>query len=149
MPLEGTDRESERRADGESATRASVTVGPFAVFFTNVNTEMRLPGHSHFALVTLHYRTRPGAHGFPAFATTYQAVQEQLVALTARPFRNATNEDVAAALWAAFVGWTHPAVDAWGGDFRLCRVELAVRGVPDAIGHADGFTTYTVEDAGV
>jgi hypothetical protein len=29
------------------------------------------------------------------------------------------------------------------------KLELSVRGVPDAIGHADGFTTHTVEDAGV
>jgi hypothetical protein len=34
----------EHRADGQSATRASVTVGPFAVFFTNVNRAMSLPG---------------------------------------------------------------------------------------------------------
>jgi hypothetical protein len=131
--------------EGESATRASVTVGPFAVFFTNVNRAMGLPGHSHFALVTLHYRTAPGAHGFPAFAATYAAVQTQLMALTARAFHDATNEDIVAALWTAFVEWRHPAVEQWGGSFALAKLELAVRGVPDAIGHADGFTTYTVE----
>jgi len=125
--------------------RGSVTVGPFSVFFTNVNKTMQLPGHSHFATVTLTYQTANGDHGFPAFADTYHAVQQHLMALCALPFRNATNEDVADRLWAAFDGWSDPVVDKWGGAFRLARLELAVRGVPDKIGHADGFTTYTVE----
>jgi hypothetical protein len=124
--------------------RRSVTIGPFAIFFTNVNTEMKLPGHSHFAEVTLEFKT-VGERGFPAFAGTYAAVQRRLMELTAKPFRNATNEAVADQLFDAFIEWSDPAVELWGGAFCLWRLELAVRGVPDAIGHADGFTRYTVE----
>jgi hypothetical protein len=57
--------------------------------------------------VTLTYRTAPGQHGFPAFASTYDADMTHLKALTLRPFHDATNEDVANALWNAFVEWTH------------------------------------------
>lgn len=128
-------------------TRSSVTIGPFAIFFTNVNREMRLPGHSHFAQVTLCYATQ-GRRGFPAFADTYAAVQRRLLELTAKPFHDATNEAVADALFAGLLDWTDPAIVAWGGAFALARLELAVRGVPDRIGHADGFTTYTVEFVG-
>jgi hypothetical protein len=124
--------------------QGSVTIGPFAIFFTNVNRTMKLPGHSHYAEVRLTYATEAGAHGFPAFATTYAAVQERLKAHTERPFHDCTNEDVAAQLWCAFADWTDESIAAWGGRFSLARLELAVRGVPDKIGHADGFTTYTV-----
>jgi len=126
-------------------TRGAVTVGPFSIFFTNINRAMHLPGHSHFATVTLVYQTAPGAHGFPAFAMTYEAIQRHLRALTDRPFHDSTNEDVADTLFAAFDGWTAPPIEQWGGSFSLVRLELAVRGVPDRIGHADGFTTYSVE----
>jgi hypothetical protein len=125
--------------------RGSVTIGPFSLFFTNVNRQMRLPGHSHFALLTLQYATTPGEHGFPAFEGTYAAVQRHIMDTTATPFHDMTNEDVADALWRAFDAWSHPEVERWGGAFRLAKLELAVRGVPDRIGHADGFTTYTVE----
>lgn len=131
------------RAEPPSDLVKTVTVGPFSWFFTNVNTAMGLAGHSHYAEVTLVYRHR-GPRGFPAFASTYAEIQERLIALAAKPFRDHTNEDVASALWAAFDGWTHPVIDAWGGDFTLHAVELAVRGVPDAIGHADGLTRYTL-----
>jgi hypothetical protein len=125
--------------------RGTVTIGPFSLFFTNINRTMRLPGHSHFALLTLHYATAPGEHGFPAFAGTYAAVQQHIMDATAKPFHDKTNEDVADALWQAFDGWTDEAITAWGGAFGLVKLELAVRGVPDCIGHADGFTMYTVE----
>jgi hypothetical protein len=62
--------------------RGTVTIGPFSLF----NREMRLPGHKHFPLLTLHYVTVPGNLGFPAFADTYAAVQRHLMSLTARPF---------------------------------------------------------------
>jgi hypothetical protein len=122
-----------------------VTIGPFSVFFTNINRTMHLPGHSHFGTVTLHYLTAPGHHGFPAFADTYAAVQRALMAATDLPFHDMTNEDIAERLYTTFLGWTDDAVAKWGGVFRLTRLELAVRGVPDRIGHADGFTVYTIE----
>ena len=127
--------------------KRTTVVGPFSVFFTNVNTAMHLPGHSHFATVTLHFETL-GNFGFPAFATTYSAIQQRLLTLTQHPFRDLTNEGVADALWAGFVNWTHEDIEKWKGQFALSKLELAVRGVPDRIGHADGFTLYTVEVSG-
>jgi uncharacterized glyoxalase superfamily metalloenzyme YdcJ len=124
--------------------KRSITIGPFGVFFTNVNTAMKLAGHSHYGEITLRFATLE-ARGFPAFATTYAVVQSRLVELTAKPFRDATNEDVADQLFAAFDGWTDPAIASWGGAWQLDRLDLAVRGVLDKIGHADGFTTYSVE----
>src|SRR5262245_12059167 len=126
-------------------TRASVTVGPFAIFFTNINRAIRFPGQSQFAQVKIKDVTNGTGHGFPAFAPTYAAIQRHLVALTARPFHDMTNEDVAAHLWTAFLDWRDDEVERWGGCFSLTKLELAVRGVPDHMGHADGFTTYTVE----
>jgi hypothetical protein len=129
-------------------TRNTVTIGPFSIFFTNINRAMKLPGHSHFATVTLAYRTGgDGSRGFPAFGSTYGAVQARLIELTEKPFHDMTNEKVAAHLFAAIDVWTHPEVEKWGGAFELARLDLAVRGVPDRIGHADGFTTYTIEAA--
>mgnify|MGYP001561035587 CR=1 FL=1 len=127
----------------EAMGRQTVTIGPFSWFFTNRNTDMGLPGHSHFATVTLEY-TNVGDRGFPAFEDTYATVQRYLLQLGEHPFRDATNEEVARQLFVAFLGWTAPAIARWGGTFTLSAVALAVRGVPDRIGHADGFTVYTV-----
>lgn len=104
---------------------------------------MGLPGHSHFATVDLYYRS--GEIGFPSFERTHRAILERLQDLTGRPFRDHTNEAVARELFAGMDGYTNAEIMRWGGEYSLQRLDLNVRGVPDAIGHADGFTTYTVE----
>jgi hypothetical protein len=121
-----------------------VEIGPFSLFFTNVNTEMNLRGHSHFATLTLRYRITAGERGFPAFAPTYAAIQNRLTEKTSKPFRDCTNESVARLLFAEFDTFTHPDIAKWGGEYCLDTLLLAVRGVPDSLGHADGFTTYSV-----
>jgi len=130
----------------------TITVGPFSAFFTNINREMRIPGHSHFAEVTLVYRTL-GSTGFPAFATTYAAIQDRVRETFAKPLHNHTNENVARLLWTVFREWNNPAAATeWGAaigeHYQLVGLELAVRGVPDAIGHADGFTRYRITEDG-
>lgn len=122
----------------------TITVGPFSAFFFNVNREMGLPGHSHFAQITLEFRTNGDGHGFPAFGETYKAIQDHIIKLTEKPFRDATNEVVADRLYEAFTHLDDERITKWGGDFTLVRMTLSVRGVPDKIGHADGFTDYTV-----
>lgn len=125
----------------------TVEVGPFGLFFTNVNTDMGLPGHSHTASLTLLYENVPEGvptRGFPAFAETYQGLHGRLRELTARAFRNATNEEVARQLALGFADFCPPVMAKWGGRYRLLRVELGVVGVLDAIGHAEGTTTYAV-----
>ena len=123
-----------------------ITIGPFGIFFTNINREMNLPGHSHYAEVTLSYRTL-GMTGFPAFEETYATIQRMLKDYTEKPFRNHTNEAIAREFFAIFAGedfngesWK----DRFGGEYCLTELSLSVRGVHDKIGHADGFTTYTV-----
>lgn len=131
-----------------SPKRVTVQVGPLSLFFTNVNTEMKLAGHSHFAEVTLIFG-RYGSRGFPAFAETYAVLQGWLTELTAKPLRDMTNEAVSEYLFEQLrerLGNARPEViTRWGGDWALEGLRLAVRGVPDRIGHADGFTVYTVE----
>jgi len=123
----------------------TITTGPFGWFFTNINTEMAIPGHSHFAQVTFHWRTM-GSVGFPSFESTYKILSDQLRGLGDKPFRNYTNEKVADFLFESFQNsGRDPAIALWNGNFCLWKVELAVRGVLDRIGHADGFTVYTVE----
>ena len=123
-----------------------ISIGPFGIFFTNINREMNLPGHSHYAQVSLLYRTL-GSTGFPAFEETYATIQGKLKDLTKKPFRDHTNERIARELFAAFAGEEfngEPWKEKYGGDYRLAELSLSVRGVLDRIGHADGFTTYTV-----
>jgi len=123
-----------------------ITIGPFGIFFTNINREMDLPGHSHYAEVTLSYRTL-GTTGFPAFEETYATIQRMLKDFTEKPFRNHTNEAIARELFTAFTNESFK-MESWKekyrGDYCLAELSLSVRGVLDRIGHADGFTTYTV-----
>ena len=131
-------------------THETITVGPLNLFFTNKNDQMALPGHSHYATVTLVFLTLPAPGdepdvGFPAFADTYGAVKARIKELTAKPFRNATNEVVARQLFDSFDGWSDPVFDKWPGSWMLTKLILSVQGVPDRIGHADGMTHYTID----
>lgn len=123
----------------------TVVVGPFPIYFGNVNVAMGLRGHYHTARVTLHYGYDAGEHGFPSFAETNDAIRERLRVLTKGIFRDATNEDVVARLWDALVGWTAPSWVPWGGSYWLDRLDLDVEGVHDDIGHDASVTRYTVE----
>lgn len=148
------DTHARPRDPGEpiAGTREYITIGPFGIFFSNKNEEMQLPGHSHHATVTMRFRTR-GRFGFPAFADTYAELQEQLVGLTAAPFRNATNEEVArrlyeqvgASLQADREAGADTAIVRRGGEYELVSLALNVRGTLDRIGHADGWTEYVVQ----
>jgi hypothetical protein len=120
-----------------------ITAGPFSIGFYNVNKAMNLPGHYHFAEVTLTYRTT-GTLGFPSFADTHGVIAEALQKATEDPFRQHTNEKVAEDLFLVVESIRHPILDRWGGDYMLESLVLAVRGVHDKIGHADGFTRYEV-----
>lgn len=123
----------------------TVTVGPFSIFFGNVNVAMGLRGHHHTAAVTLVYST-DGPHGYPSFQATNDAIRLRLRDLTGvrNTFRDATNEDVADQLWDAFDGWVDPSWEPWGGAYRLCELHLDVQGVPDDIGHDESVTRYSI-----
>lgn len=123
---------------------ACVVVGPFPIYFGNVNEAMGLPGHYHTAAVTLEYGYSYGTHGYPSFKETNDAIRERLRVQTARIFRDATNEDVAQRLWAAFAKWTAPEWQRWGGRYWLAALHLDVEGVDDAIGHDPSTTRYSL-----
>jgi hypothetical protein len=122
----------------------TVTVGPFPIFFGNRNRAMGLKPHQHTAAVTLVYGHPHGAHGYPSFKHTNDAIRRRLQDLTENWFEG-TNEDVAAALFEAFRHWTAPEWERWGGHYWLEAFHLDVQGVPDAIGHDDSTTRYTLQ----
>lgn len=128
--------------------RQTIRVGPVGAFFTNVNTEMGLKGHSHYAQVWWTFETLERT-GFPVFRDTVELLRARLQELTVRPFRDATNEEVARQLFDAFREFEDPHHPIAGmyktGPWRLAALELGVQGVVDAIGHADSMTVYRVE----
>lgn len=123
----------------------TVTVGPFPIFFGNVNVAMGLRGHHHTAAVTLVYST-DAQHGYPSFKTTNDAIRARLRDMTGprNTFRDATNEDVTDRLWAALAGWIDPSWSQWGGAYRLTELHLDVQGVLDDIGHDESTTRYSI-----
>jgi hypothetical protein len=127
-------------------TWLNVRIGPFSVHFTNVNRAMNLPGHSHFATVDLYFIAPDSddSLGFPSFAKTHAVFQQALTEYTSRPLRDHTNERIAREMFALVDGLKSAVIDAFGIEYALMRLDLNVRGVPDAIGHADSFTTYSV-----
>lgn len=128
--------------------KMTIRTGPFSVQFTNKNDEMGLRAHSHFATVELHWRvTDPQGSGFPVFQATTAMIQAKLTDLLRQPVRG-TNEEVARVIWRAFHGWKCEEALRWGPheNYELERVDLHVRGVPDDIGHSDGFATYTLTE---
>ena len=121
----------------------SITVGPFSIHFCNTNREMELKGHCHFAQVLFEFETL-GSIGFPSFDHTHAEIQAKLIALTVRPFRQHTNEAVLRSLFDEFRGFPFRETVRYAAEFALVGMELHVRGVPDAIGHADSFTVYKI-----
>jgi hypothetical protein len=142
-------------------TARSITVEPLSCYFSNENKAMGLRPHMHYAEVTLTFAT-DGVLGFPVFADTVAGLAAVLRAMTEAPFRDSTNENVADLLFTNFKAlidgqaaapspdmvpaWelARAALAQWGGDYSLAGLELAVRGVPDDIGHSDGFARYRV-----
>lgn len=126
------------------ATR-TVTVGPFPIYFGNVNVAMGLRGHYHTAAVLLVYGYVRGEHGYPSFLQTNNDLRDRLRDLTHGIFRDATNEDVAERLFDALADWTGPSWAKWGGRYWLDHLILDVEGVHDDIGHDAATTRYAVQ----
>jgi hypothetical protein len=121
----------------------TVVVGPFPIYFGNVNKAMGLRGHYHTGAVTLHYGYPQAAHGYPSFKETNDELRGHLVELTHGIFKDATNEDVATRLWEDLVWWMGDTWRQWGGTYWLDRLDLDVEGVHDDIGHDASTTRYT------
>jgi hypothetical protein len=131
-----------------AALYESVTVGPVPIFFCNQNAAMGLKPHCHTAAVYVVYATLD-RHGYPSFKSTNDDLRLRIRELTGvqRPFRDATNEDVARRLFAHLDHWVAPSWREWGGVYELDAVHLDVEGVEDLIGHDAGVTRYTVARA--
>lgn len=121
----------------------TVDVGPFGIYFTNVNRAMGLRAHSHTGTVTVVYDTI-GHHGYPSFADTNTALERRIHELTRVVFKDATNEDIADRLWSHLDGYVAPEWAQWGGEYALRAVHLDVIGVHDDIGHDNSTTRYSV-----
>jgi hypothetical protein len=107
---------------------------------------MKLRGHSHFATVDLFFRSEGAdALGFPSFADTHGALQQALIEFFTPILRDYSNERIARELFAAMGAFRSETIERWAIPYTLVRLDLNVRGVPDSIGHADSFTTYTVD----
>jgi len=123
--------------------RQQIKIKDFSIFFTNINKEMNLSGHSHFGLVSMtfdHNKT-----GFPAFGATYQDIKNELEQFTEKAFRESTNEEVARRLFSHFAELDYGKFNwPYETKFWLTSLTLSVRGVQDKWGHADGFADYTV-----
>lgn len=52
-------------------------VGPFGIYFTNVNRAIGLRAHSHTGTMTVVYNT-VGRHGYPSFADTNTALEARI-----------------------------------------------------------------------
>jgi hypothetical protein len=130
------------------ARTTTVVVGPFPIYFGNVNVLMGLRGHYHTASVTLEYLAIDPRHGYPSFRVTNDAIRARLEQLTGvrNIFRDATNEDVVNRLFDSFRGWVPAVWEPWGGQYELTALHLDVEGVWDDIGHDAGATRYTVRD---
>lgn len=126
----------------------TITIGPLAIHFTNRNRAMNIKAHSHYAEVMITFTT-DAAEGFPVFERTVAPIQAVLRGLTAQVFPDHTNERVAQEVWDAVNWLTVHRPDTWrefpDSAYRLHAIELAVRGVPDDIGHHDSFTRYRIE----
>jgi hypothetical protein len=116
---------------------------------------MKLRGHSHTAAVRVTFGHDLSIPGWPSFEATNRWLADKLREAVAHPV-DGTNEDVARLLWetaydaAVDVDVNHPGPFEPFATCRfwLLRLELDVLGVPDAIGHDAGATTYTIERNG-
>ncbi len=146
MPDQVAPYETRRYPVPLCATQETIRLGPFAIFFSNVNVAMGLRGHSHTGSVEVVYDTL-GVHGYPSFQATNDALRARLRELTDKTFRDATNEDVARRLFADLDGWRDGSWTQWGGNYQLRALTLHVEGVHDKIGHDEGVTSYRIERA--
>lgn len=123
-----------------------VTVGPFPIFFGNVNVAMGLPGHHHAAQVVLVYGHRDEEHGYPSFQATNDELRAELSAHTGKrnTFRDATNEDVAERLFMLMCQFVPESARRYGGSWWLDALHLDVESNQDEIGHDNGTTRYTI-----
>ena len=119
----------------------TVILEPIKVFFCNINKEMNLGGHCHYAEVIPEFETL-GAIGFPSFHNTNNEVKDFLQGLNLKGFKG-TNEDVLRFICKELNAFHFNQTKPFNCKFRLHKVILKVMGVRDENNHADGFTTYT------
>jgi hypothetical protein len=121
----------------------TITLTPINIFFCNINKEMNLTGHCHYATVTLKFETT-GEMGFPVFKETVRQIsnflQKDLKQLKGFP---GTNEAIGRMINQEMLFFDYSEAEKYKGcSFRLFSTTLKVMGVNDENNHSDGFAVY-------
>ena len=118
----------------------TITLEPIRIFFCNINAEMGLKGHCHYAEVIIEWETI-GEIGYPSFAHTNKEVRDFVQGLELKGIKG-TNEQVLRYIWDSLGNIDFEECEKYNGKFRLYSLTLKVMGVKDSNNHDDGFTTY-------
>lgn len=120
----------------------TITLSPINIFFCNVNKEMNLTGHCHYAQVVLEFETI-GLLGFPVFKETVSEIANKLqheIKLKGFP---GTNEAIGRMINNEMLNFHYSETKKYEGcKFRLKSTTLKVMGVNDENNHSDGFANY-------
>ena len=119
----------------------TIQLKPIEIFFCNINKDMNLTGHCHYAEVIIEFETL-GEIGFPAFKDTFLEVESFVQGLKLTGLKM-TNEGVLRFITEELEKFDYPATKKYSGKFKVCTVTLKIMGVQDENNHANGFTTYT------
>ena len=118
----------------------SITLKPIEIFFCNVNNDMNLKGHCHYAEVILEFQT-VGKIGFPSFKDTFNEIMDFVQNLKLKGFKG-TNEDLLRYIHDEVSRKKLQTTANYKGNYSLLSTTLKVMGVQDENNHSNGFTTY-------
>ena len=118
----------------------TVTLKPIEIFFCNVNSEMNLTGHCHYAEVIVQFENI-GDIGFPSFKETYEELMNFVQSRKLKGIKG-TNEYVLRYLFDQIKMFDFSRTKKYKGKFKLRSVTLKVMGVQDENNHSNGFTVY-------
>jgi hypothetical protein len=126
--------------------REFITLQPVGIFFCNINKDMNLTGHCHYADVQCTFETL-GAYGFPVFYDTAEELKNFIQNLPIYKGFKGTNEELVRQLFyriaAAVEDENFETVRRFeGSQFTLHKITVRIMGLKDANNHADGFTIY-------
>jgi hypothetical protein len=112
--------------------------------FTNVNHQMGLSSHSHFALIRIVWE-KIGRIGFPIFKESQDKLALNIRKSLANPLEGATNDDVAMLIFETVEKIDFSEYIArYDAKFRLYKVDLMVFSHEDDLGHPDGVGVYSI-----
>lgn len=126
----------------------SISTPELSFQFINLNSQMKLRGHYHFATVQFTFASEyhDKVVGFPVFEDTVKEIHDKVLELTKKPLRDTTNEGLTFLLFDEISKLKITSAEKWNCDkYWLKKVKVNIRGVRDDIGHSDGFAEYVLE----